>query len=278
MKRENLIQKNYMIETVKLLHTKIIEDDIFALASQLSYNLILAFFPFLIFLLTLVGRSRLDSKEVLVLLNSVLPQSAYDLIKNTVIEVVDVQQNGLLWFSIALAVWTSASGFSAVIKGINMAYEVEETRSYIKLKLVSILFTLALAILIVVTIFLLVFGDLIGNYFLGKLPFDEAIRFAWNMSRIIILISMMVFVFAALYHYTPCRRLGWAEVLPGAILCTFGWIVISYGFEYYVNNFSNYSRLYGSLGAVVVLMTWIFLTSLIMIVGGEINAVLAYEK
>lgn len=275
MNKTNLIKKENFIDVIKKLYNKITEDDIFALASQLSYNLILAFFPFLIFLLTLIGYSSLKSKDVLTLLSSILPISAYELIKTIVIEVVDVQQTSLLWLSIALAIWTAASGFSAVIKGLNKAYEVKETRSYIKVKIISILCTVILAILIIITLFLLVFGDIIGIYLLGRLPFVEAIRFIWNLSKTIILVCMMVLTFAGIYRYTPCRQMEWAEALPGALISTIGWVVISYGFAYYVNNFSNYSRLYGSLGAVVVLMTWIFLTSLILIMGGEINAVLA---
>lgn len=275
MNKTNLIKKENLIHVIKKLYNKITEDDIFALASQLSYNLILAFFPFLIFLLTLIGYSRLNSKDVLTLLSSILPISAYELIKTIVVEVVDVQQSSLLWLSIGIAIWTAASGFSAVIKGLNKAYEVKETRSYIKVKIISISCIFILAVLIIITLFLLVFGDIVRVYLLGRLPFVEAVRFIWNLSKTIILVCMMVLTFAWIYRYTPCRRMQWSEVLPGALISTIGWVIISYGFAYYVNNFSNYSRLYGSLGAVVVLMTWIFLTSLILIIGGEINAVLA---
>src|SRR5690242_10120577 len=151
MNKTNLIKKENLIDVIKKLYNKITEDDIFALASQLSYNLILAFFPFLIFLLTLIGSSRLNSKDVLTLLSSILPISAYELIKTIVVEVVDVQQSSLLWLSIGIAIWTAASGFSAVIKGLNKAYEVKETRSYIKVKIISISCTFILAVLIIIT-------------------------------------------------------------------------------------------------------------------------------
>ncbi|SHK59990.1 membrane protein [Clostridium cavendishii DSM 21758] len=278
MKKLTLIKIKKYIKLSKTLYTKILEDDIFALAAQLSYNLILAFFPFLIFLLTLIGFSSLDSNSVLELLKPVIPHSSYYLIKEIVVEVVDVQRSGLLWFSIGLSIWTAASGFSAVINGLNKAYSVKDKRSFIKIRIISIICTFILAILIILTLFLLVFGDLIGQYLLNTFHFDLAIHFIWNVLRIIIIISMMVITFVALYNYTPSKRLGWRKVLPGAITTTIGWIISSYAFAFYVNNFSNYSRLYGSLGAVVVLMTWIFITSLILIVGGEINAVLANKN
>ncbi|GIM28289.1 hypothetical protein CPJCM30710_09550 [Clostridium polyendosporum] len=277
MDKDCLLRRNCFFIIVKKLIKKVKKDDIFALASQLAYNLILAFFPFLMFLMTLVGLSNLSSNDVLVSLKSILPLNAYELIESTVVEVVESQQKGLLWLSILLALWTSSSGFSGVIKGLNKAYEVRETRSYFKVTYISILCTLAFALMIIITLFLMVFGDLIGKFLIIKFPFDKAIKFAWDMFRFIILISMMILIFASLYYFTPNRRLTWSEVLPGAVISTIGWLATSYGFSFYVNNFSNYSRFYGSLGAIFVLMTWLFLTSLLLLLGGEINAVLAED-
>lgn len=257
---------------------KIGEDDIFALGAQLAYYMILSFIPFLMFLMTLIGFSHLNSDYVLHLLSNVMPTAAYDLIQSTVIEVVEREQTGLLWISIGLAIWVSSSGFKAVIKGLNKAYGVKETRSYIKLKLTSIIYTIFLALVIIATLFLFVFGDVIGNFFLRLFEHPEIIYFMWNILRYIIVIFIMILFFMFLYNATPCVRLGWLEVLPGASITTLGWISISYIFAYYVNNFSNYSRLYGSLGAVFMFMTWMFITSLILILGGEINAVLAEKS
>ncbi|WP_300347803.1 YihY/virulence factor BrkB family protein [Clostridium sp.] len=257
---------------------KIGEDDIFALGAQLAYYMILSFIPFLMFLMTLIGFSHLNSDYVLHLLSNVMPNAAYDLIQSTVIEVVEREQTGLLWISIGLAIWVSSSGFKAVIKGLNKAYGVKETRSYIKLKLTSIIYTIFLALVIIATLFLFVFGDVIGNFFLRLFEHPEIIYFMWNILRYIIVIFIMILFFMFLYNATPCVRLGWLEVLPGASITTLGWISISYIFAYYVNNFSNYSRLYGSLGAVFMFMTWMFITSLILILGGEINAVLAEKS
>ncbi len=257
---------------------KIGEDDIFALGAQLAYYMILSFIPFLMFLMTLIGFSHLNSNYVLQLLSNVMPTAAYDLIKSTVIEVVEREQTGLLWISIGLAIWVSSSGFNAVIKGLNKAYGVKETRSYIRLKITSIVYTIFLALVIIATLFLFVFGDVIGDFLLRLLEHPEIIYFMWNILRYIIVIFIMILFFMFLYNATPCVRLGWLEVVPGASITTLGWISISYIFAYYVNNFSNYSRLYGSLGAVFMFMTWMFITSLILILGGEINAVLAEKS
>ncbi|HII4524855.1 TPA: YihY/virulence factor BrkB family protein [Clostridium perfringens] len=257
---------------------KIGDDDIFALGAQLAYYMVLSFIPFLMFLMTLVGFSHLNSDAVLNLLSNVMPKEAFNLIQSTVIEIVDREQTGLLWISIALAIWVSSSGFKAVIKGLNKAYGVKETRSYIKLKLISMIYTILLALIVIATLFLFVFGDVIGDFFMKVLEHPEFIYYIWNILRYVVVILIMILFFMFLYNATPCVRLGWLEVIPGAVITTLGWISISYIFAYYVNNFSNYSRLYGSLGAVFMFMTWMFITSMILILGGEINAVLAEKN
>ncbi|SQB38729.1 YihY family protein [Clostridium perfringens] len=257
---------------------KIGDDDIFALGAQLAYYMVLSFIPFLMFLMTLVGFSHLNSDAVLNLLSNVMPTEAFNLIQSTVIEIVDREQTGLLWISIALAIWVSSSGFKAVIKGLNKAYGVKETRSYIKLKLISMIYTILLALIVIATLFLFVFGDVIGDFFIKVLEHPEFIYYIWNILRYVVVILIMILFFMFLYNATPCVRLGWLEVIPGAVITTLGWISISYIFAYYVNNFSNYSRLYGSLGAVFMFMTWMFITSMILILGGEINAVLAEKN
>ena len=257
---------------------KIGDDDIFALGAQLAYYMVLSFIPFLMFLMTLVGFSHLNSDVVLNLLSNVMPTEAFNLIQSTVIEIVDREQTGLLWISIALAIWVSSSGFKAVIKGLNKAYGVKETRSYIKLKLISMIYTILLALIVIATLFLFVFGDVIGDFFMKVLEHPEFIYYIWNILRYVVVILIMILFFMFLYNATPCVRLGWLEVIPGAVITTLGWISISYIFAYYVNNFSNYSRLYGSLGAVFMFMTWMFITSMILILGGEINADLAEKN
>ncbi|HEE9845661.1 YihY/virulence factor BrkB family protein [Clostridium perfringens] len=257
---------------------KIGDDDIFALGAQLAYYMVLSFIPFLMFLMTLVGFSHLNSNAVLNLLSNVMPTEAFNLIQSTVIEIVDREQTGLLWISIALAIWVSSSGFKAVIKGLNKAYGVKENRSYIKLKLISMIYTILLALIVIATLFLFVFGDVIGDFFMKVLEHPEFIYYIWNILRYVVVILIMILFFMFLYNATPCVRLGWLEVIPGAVITTLGWISISYIFAYYVNNFSNYSRLYGSLGAVFMFMTWMFITSMILILGGEINAVLAEKN
>jgi membrane protein len=262
----NNIKKSKMDLLIHLI-VKVRRDDIFALASQLAYYLVLSFFPFLIFLLTLVGFINLNSKEVLEGLRTILPISVMELTEATILEVLGSQNTGLLGVSIILAVWTASSGFRAVIKGINKAYNIHEERTYIRRAMVSFISTIALALTVLIALASLVFGKVIGNYLIEMLPFKEAIGLIWNVLRYGVIIFILIFVFATIYRYTPSKKLKWKEVLPGAIFSTIGWLLISIIFSFYINNYNNYSRFYGSLAAVFILMIWLFLSSIIFMFG-----------
>lgn len=260
------------------LFIKVKRDDIFALASQLAYYLILSFFPFLIFLITLIGFSNLNNAEVLEGLQSILPTAVFELTASTISEVINSQNTGILGISGILAIWAASSAFRAIIKGVNKAYDVDEDRSFIKRSIIGIISVIALALTIICTLAMLVFGDLIGEFLNRFLPFEHLINFIWNILRYVIIIAMMIVVFAMIYKVAPAKRIKFRSVLPGAIITTIGWLIASLAFSYYVNNFSNYSRLYGSLWAVFVLMTWLFMTSIVFILGVEINSVLEKRK
>lgn len=272
MNNENINNKSFLDKIVFFI-VKVNNDDIFALGAQLAYYLILSFFPFLLFLLTIVGFSRLNTAEILVGLSTILPISVYGLIETTVVEVVETQNAGLLGASLILTIWSASSGFRAVIKGLNKAYDIKEKRTFIKRVIVGIVFTLALVLVIMLTLAMLVFGEILGEQLLKIVPFKEVIKSIWNISRYLIVVFMMVLIFASIYRYTPAKKVPWREVYSGAIVSTLGWIIVSLGFSYYINNIANYSRLYGSVGAVFILMTWLYITSIILILGAEINSV-----
>lgn len=253
---------------------KVKKDDVFALASQLAYYLMLSFFPFMLFLMTLAGLSNFSSNDVLNQLRVMLPKSILELTKSTIQEVFDNQYTGLLGISILLMVWTSSSAFKAVINSVNKAYSFKENRSFIKLSIISILGILALALTMMLSLVVLVFGNVISSYIRNA----QIVLIFWNIFRYTFIFIIMLLIFMAIYRFAPARKLFWKEVIPGSIFSTIGWLVVSVGFSFYVDNFGNYSRLYGSLGAVFILMTWLFLISIIFILGIEINFVVGEVK
>lgn len=253
---------------------KIKKDDISSLASQVAYNLLLSFMPFLIFLLTIIGFTPIKSSEVLPYIRTLMPSEAYALIKKVIIEIVDTKHSSLLSFSLILTVWSCTGGVKAIIRALNKAYEENESRGFFKLQFLSIMFTLGIVLAIFIMIVMLVFGNTIGlgieNAFNTPLIYNSI----WNVLRYVVAIPMLGIISAAIYHFMPCRRLTWREVLPGTAFSTAGWIISALFFSFYVDNYANYSRLYGSIAAVFILTAWIYLEAIILLIGGEINAIL----
>lgn len=250
-----------------------LEDDIFSLASQLAYNLLLAMFPFIIFLFTLVGYSSVNSRDIMNILRDFIPKDAYLLVQKTVREIADTKNSGLLSLSIVFAVWSAASGINAVIKGVNKAYNEKESRGFIKVQLISIIFTIAFAFVTMLTVVLLVLGQVNGYFLIKFFGYSNYFGFVWYILRFVIIMAIMILIFSGLYIYGPCKRHSFKKVLPGSVFAAVGWIVASLGFSFYVNNFGNYASVYGSIGAVIVLMLWLLLSSFMIILGGEINSV-----
>lgn len=263
---------------IKAMYCRLLDDDILALGAQMAYYLILSFFPFLIFLMALIGNSPISSQQVLMGLLGILPEEAYILVRNTVVEIVDTKAGGLAPVSGILALWFASNGIGSIITGLNKAYDEKERRPFWLVKLISIIFTLLLSTVIIFSFILLVFSGVIKKQILDGMELEPSYQNLWNTGRYIFISSVIFLVFLILYRFTPSRRMRWKEVIPGAILATIGWLGTSLGFAYYVDNFSNYSRFYGSIGGVVVLLIWLYYSAVIVLLGGELNAALAYEK
>lgn len=256
------------------LIVKVKNDDIFALASQLAYYLVLSFFPFLIFLSTIVGFTSVDSAIVVEGLKDILPNNVFELSEHIVLEVINSQNTGLMGLSILLMIWTSSSAFRAIIKSMNKAYDLHGEMSFVRRTIVAYISTFVLGITILIGLIIFVFGGVIAKYLINMLPFKDIILLIWNLLRNGVLLIAIVFIFSGIYRYVPSKKLKWIEVLPGALISSVMWLIVSLLFSFYINNFSDYSRFYGSLSAVFILMIWLFMTSIIFLLGVEINAVL----
>lgn len=262
---------------LKALFKRVTEDDSLAFAYQLTYSLLLAFFPFLIFLLTLVGYSSIDSSEILSRMQGVLPGEVYDLTAGIVTEVVDQQRGSLLGLSVFLAVYSSSGGFRAFMKGTNKAMDMEDKRNIIVKYLSSIIWVVLFAATIIMALLGIVFGNqilaLVSSYF-PFLPLEGIIQ----VVRFALPIAMIFVLFVLFYMFVPARNVRFRYAFPGALFATLGWLLATFAFQVYVDNFSNYSRFYGTLGAVVALMLWLLITSMIMLLAAEINALLIELK
>lgn len=254
------------------------EHEIPALGAQLTYYLILGFFPFLIFLLTLLSYTPVTSEQVLNDLSRVLPAEAFKIVKEVVRQTLGSSRQTLLSLGALFTIWASSNGINAVIRGINKAYEENETRPFWKVRGMSIIFTLGLVLVIIMAFLLLVLGKLIGQALFTHLGYNEIFLRSWQLYRFLVPMGVMLLIFIFFYFYAPNKKMRIRETIPGAVFSSLGWVVTSWGFSFYVNNFANYSRTYGSIGGIIILLLWLYLSSMVILIGGEINATLSFNR
>ncbi|MED4604000.1 YihY/virulence factor BrkB family protein [Paenibacillus validus] len=268
-------KKNVFFQT---LICRFQDDDVSALAAQLTYYLILSFFPFLIFVAALLSFTRFSAIDALERLSLFLPEMSNQTISEVLYEIEQTRSGSLLSFGLIAALWSASNGVNAIIKGLNKAYDEEENRPFWLVRSMSLLTTVVLAVAILLSFSMLVFGRMIGEwiYHTAHLPGDFSQLWGWVQYAIPLVVLWTMFVL--LYSYLPNVRLGYKAVIPGAIFATGGWIVVSMLFSFYVNHFDSYSRTYGSIGGIIVLLTWLYLSSMIILLGGQINATLHFMK
>jgi membrane protein len=261
---------------------RIKDDDIAAIGGQLTYFSILSIVPFLMFFLNLLKYTSIGQIEFLDHALIRVPLEAQSIFKNILKETIDSSSQTLLSFSILFSVWTGSLGINSMIKAINKAYNVERKRPSWRMKVLSIIFTIVLAFLLLIVLAMLVFGKIISEKIFKWLGASHAFYYWWEFLRMIIPIVSMVVIFALLYKLSPPHEenlnLKFNETLPGAIFAAFGWIIASMIFSFYANNFGNYSKIYGSLGGIIILLIWLYISNIMIILGGEINGTYTYLK
>ncbi len=249
------------------------KDNVPILGAAQAYYYLLAIVPMLILLLSILPYLNIDPETVIDFLQNVAPGGTVETYRENIVNLVAQPKGGLLTIGIIGTLWSASSGVNAFIQSSNMAYNVEETRSFIKIRLLSILLTLGMIVTIVVTLTLPIFGDVLINFLQAFLGLPETTVILFQVLRWVISIVVMSVVLMALYHIAPNKTLPFKEILPGAIITAVLWQLISLAFSFYVSNFGNYSATYGSLGGIIILMLWFFITGIILMIGAEINVV-----
>lgn len=262
----------------KELLARIQHVDVTALGAQLAFFFLLSLFPLLIFMVTLLPYLNLQEDQLFNILRTYAPGEVYALIDGTLNEVLSDRNGGLLSVGIIATIWSASNGMNALIKSLNRSYDLEETRPFFIARGISVIFTMLLIILFVVALALPIFGEQIGTFLFSYLGYEQGFLGVWNQVRWTIPPVMIFIVFMLLYWIAPNRKLYLKSVIPGAVFATVGWIVVSLAFSFYVSSFANYSATYGSIGGIIVLMMWLYFSGTILMVGGQINAVMQERK
>jgi membrane protein len=257
----------------RVIH-EIQEDDCWGRAAQLAYYFLFALFPFFLVLTTLLGYLPVPNlmDRLMEMLAEMLPGDALRLVQDNVREIVTSQRGGLLSFGILAALWTSSSAITAIVDGLNRAYDVQEGRPYWKVRLIAIVLTVGLSLFIIVSLVLLTFGPQIGGWIADQVGLGSVFQIAWNLLRWPVIVGLIVLAMALVYYVAPDVEQRWQWITPGSLVAVVGWLLASLGFSFYVNNFASYNATYGSIGAVIVLLTWMYVSGFFVLLGGEINA------
>lgn len=268
-----------LVEFLKRTFKEVGEDHLAAFAGNLTYKALFALFPFAVFLLSLLGLFGSEQllTDLLSQASAVLPQDAVAFLNDQLLSVAQSNaESTFTWgaiISISLALWGVSGAFRSVMEAMNVVYEVDEDRPAWKVYLISILLSLGVAALLISALVLVVFGYQIGGAIANAAGLGGVFQTVWNIAKWPVLLCVVLLAFALVYYFAPNVEQRFKWVSPGSILAMVLWLVFSLAFSLYVNN-SNLGATYGSLASVAVLMLYIYYSSLIVLIGGEMNQVI----
>ena len=260
----------------KHLAQRINQDEIFGRAAQLSYYFLLALFPLLLFLINVLGylaqEGTVFRDKLLTYFAAVMPGSAVALVRTTLDEISLSSGTGKLSFGLLAALWAASNGMGAISQTLNSAYNVRETRSWWKVRVISVCLTIALSILILAALAIILYGGSIGEALAARYEFGNFFTTLWTIMQWPIALFFVLTTFNLIYNFAPNLTPGARRwITPGAFVGVGLWLAVSFGFRIYLGYFDSYSVTYGSLGALIVLMLWFYLTGVAILIGGEVN-------
>lgn len=255
------------------------EDDIFGRAAALAYYFFLALFPGLLFLFTvfgfIVGNNPAVGQRVNQWLAGMMPGAASQLVNQTIQQTALHAAGWMMVVGIIGALWSGSGGISSLMTTLNFAYDVKETRPWWKARAISLGLTIATGILILAGILITILGGFLLNQIGGAVGLGGAVSTLWQYGQYVVAFIFVVIAFGLLYRFAPnLKNPKWHWVTPGAVVGVALWVIASIGFRIYLHFFNSYAKTYGSLGAVIVLLLWFYITGLAILIGAEVNAVI----
>ncbi len=255
-------------------------DNLVSRAAELGYYFLFALFPTLLSASSILGLLAKRASTVYVgllnYLSIVIPQSAFQIVIDTFNQTAKASSGGKITFGLAAALWSASVGFAAIQDTANIVYKVTETRPYWKAKLQAIWVTILLSLVITTTLFTLLAADFLTRW-IAKFNANHYVavteQVAVHAVSWIVVLALLMLLFALIYYFAPdVKKKCWHWLTPGAAVGIFGWLAASLGFRAYLHYSSGYSATYGSLGGVIVLLTWFYVTGLMLLAGAEVNS------
>jgi len=253
-----------------------VDDDMFTYAAALTFHVFFALFPFILFLIALLGFLRLPGffEWLLVQARLFLPAEALVAVETVIREVRTKSGGGVMSLGILVSIWAASAGIRSTMNALNVAYHVKEGRALWKIYLVSLAYTVGLAVMVVAAVGLMLLGEGAIRWVAGHLGLRETTIALWSWLRVPAAVMILMLAISLVYYVAPNVKQDFRYVTPGAVLAVLLWAGVSVAFGYYVSNFADYGATYGSIGTVIVLMLYIYVTALAFLLGGEVNSVI----
>ncbi|MCI0349812.1 MAG: YihY/virulence factor BrkB family protein [Acidobacteriales bacterium] len=265
------------LQLLKRVGQQISKDDVSGRAAQLSYYFLLALFPLLIFMVSLLGYLSGPGSELrqalLDNLSRVMPGSASELVHKTIDQVFRSRGGGKLIFGLLGALWAASAGMAALTKTLIIAYNVQETRPWWKRRSIAVGLTIAVSLLVMASLVLVLYGGRLAEFIAGHVGFGSAFVIAWRIIQWPAVLVVMLLAFGLIYYFAPnLKKPEWHWITPGAVVGLGLWLLGSLGFRIYLSYFNSYGATYGSLGALIILMLWFYISGFAVMTGGEVNS------
>lgn len=257
---------------LKLLGEKFVEDHTVDLAATLAFYFLLSLFPLVIFLFAIIPYLGLTQDQILPFIGRYLPGEVMTLIEQNIKDVF-TKNGGLLSLGVIATIWPASSAINALMRTLNRAYHVKESRPFFLTRLLAMCFTVAMIFAIAMTLAINVASAAWARSLFRHLGLPDGFANMWSVLSTLITFIVIIIIFDLLYMLAPNIRLRPGEVIVGAVIAGAGWQVVSYAFSFYVRYFGNYASTYGTLGGIIILMVWFYLTAFTIIIGGQINAI-----
>ena len=246
-------------------------------SAALAFNFILAMFPLLLFLLAILGmyaaRGTALRTNLMQYLAEVLPPAGFQVVSHTLAEVTKNAGGGKLTLGIALTLWFASGGMSSMISALDGAYAVREGRSWFKVRGIAVSLTVAISILVISALVAVLAGSYAANVLGTHYGLGQAAIISWRVAEIIVALFFVALSFSLIYYWGPdLHEQHWYWITPGSVVGVLLWVAASFGFRAYLHFFNSYSKTYGSLGAAIILLMWLYITGLAFLIGGEVNA------
>jgi len=265
---------------LKKLAKRIADNAVTDRAATLAYYFVFALFPFLFTLVTLAAYLPVKNAiaELMSRIDPLIPEEAMGIIDAQLHSLATQQRPRLLTFGLFLALWSASRGVDALRTALNLSYDVKESRPWWKVQLLAVVVTIATSVLMLLSIAGLALGSSAGLWLAARLHVDQFWALLWAWLRWPITAGGVMLVLALLYYFLPDVKQEWRYVTPGSVMGTLLWLLMTWGFSVYAENFGSYDKTYGAIGGMIVLMTWFYISGFVFILGGEVNALLEHAS